>query len=89
MNDTTPIEVDTPPAANKIAQASAIAQRMRAEIGKALIGQTHTVDQVLIALFAGGHVLNEAYPALAKPCWCGRWQKPLTARLRVSSSRPT
>ena len=38
MNETTPIEVDTPPATNKIAQASAIAQRMRAEIGKALIG---------------------------------------------------
>ena len=66
MNDTTPIEVDTPPATSKIAQASAIVQRMRAEIGKALIGQTHTVDQVLIALFAGGHMLIEGVPGLGK-----------------------
>lgn len=66
MNDAThPVE-QTAPANNKIAQASAIAQRMRAEIGKALIGQTDTVDQVLIALFAGGHVLIEGVPGVGK-----------------------
>jgi MoxR-like ATPase len=49
-----------------IAQAAAIAQRMRAEIGKALIGQEQVVEQILIALFAAGHVLIEGVPGLGK-----------------------
>ncbi|MES2000486.1 MAG: MoxR family ATPase [Pseudomonadota bacterium] len=66
MNDTTPMAADAVPASNPVAQASAIAQRMRAEIAKALIGQTDTVEQVLIALFAGGHVLIEGVPGVGK-----------------------
>jgi MoxR-like ATPase len=49
-----------------IAQAAAIANRMRAEIGKALIGQEQVVEQILIALFAAGHVLIEGVPGLGK-----------------------
>jgi len=49
-----------------IAQATAIAHRMRAEIGKALIGQEQVVEQILIALFAAGHVLIEGVPGLGK-----------------------
>ena len=49
-----------------IAQASAIANRMRQEIGKALIGQEAVVEQILIALFAAGHVLIEGVPGLGK-----------------------
>ncbi len=49
-----------------IAQAAAIAQRMRTEIGKALIGQEQVVEQILIALFAAGHVLIEGVPGLGK-----------------------
>ena len=50
----------------RIAQAAAIANRMRAEIGKALIGQEQVVEQILIALFAAGHVLIEGVPGLGK-----------------------
>jgi MoxR-like ATPase len=39
---------------------------MRAEMGKALIGQNAVIDQVLIALLAGGHVLIEGVPGLGK-----------------------
>jgi MoxR-like ATPase len=39
---------------------------MRAEVGKALIGQAEVVDQVLIALLSGGHVLIEGVPGLGK-----------------------
>src|SRR3982750_51724 len=39
---------------------------MRAEIAKALIGQDRIVEQVLIALLAGGHVLIEGVPGLGK-----------------------
>ena len=66
MNDTTPTAAEAAPVSNPVAQASAIAQRMRAEIAKALIGQTDTVEQVLIALFAGGHVLIEGVPGVGK-----------------------
>ena len=43
-----------------------IAERMRSEIAKAVIGQSHTVDLMLTALFAGGHVLLEGPPGTAK-----------------------
>lgn len=66
MNETVSPSPDTPPANNRISQAYAIAQRMRTEIGKALIGQTDTIDQVLIALFAGGHILIEGVPGVGK-----------------------
>ncbi len=40
--------------------------RMRAEIGRAIVGQTEVVDQLLIGLFARGHVLLVGVPGLAK-----------------------
>jgi MoxR-like ATPase len=48
------------------AQAAKIAAAMRAEIGKALIGQADVIDAVLCALLAGGHVLVEGVPGLGK-----------------------
>jgi MoxR-like ATPase len=39
---------------------------IRTEIGKALVGQDHVVEQVLIAFFASGHVLIEGLPGLGK-----------------------
>ena len=44
----------------------ALADRMRAEIGKAVVGQNDTVDLMLTALMAGGHVLLEGPPGTAK-----------------------
>src|SRR5579871_2866205 len=43
-----------------------MADRMRAEIAKAVVGQSDTVDLMLIALLAGGHVLLEGPPGTAK-----------------------
>jgi len=43
-----------------------ISQRLRAEIGKAIIGQADTVDLMLTALFSGGHILLEGPPGTAK-----------------------
>jgi len=48
------------------AQAAKIAAAMRAEIGKALVGQRDVIDAVLCALLAGGHVLVEGVPGLGK-----------------------
>ena len=45
-----------------VAQAAAI----RDEVAKAFIGQDAVLDQVIVALLAGGHVLLEGVPGLGK-----------------------
>jgi len=40
--------------------------RVRAEVGKVIVGQDEIVEGVLVALFAGGHVLLEGLPGLGK-----------------------
>ena len=42
------------------------AHAIRTEVGKAFIGQEDTLDQVIVALLAGGHVLLEGVPGLGK-----------------------
>ncbi|MGC1304946.1 MAG: AAA family ATPase, partial [Caulobacteraceae bacterium] len=44
----------------------ALAGRVRAEMAKAVVGQTATVDLLLTTLFAGGHILLEGPPGVAK-----------------------
>ncbi|QYM77864.1 MoxR family ATPase [Horticoccus luteus] len=41
-------------------------QKLRAEIGKAVIGQDAVIERLLVALLANGHVLLEGMPGLAK-----------------------
>ena len=58
-----------PPASNIAQQrqrASQLAQGLRQELQKAVIGQTAVIDDVLTALIAGGHVLLEGVPGLGK-----------------------
>ena len=40
--------------------------RVKSEVLKVIVGQTNVVDGVLVALFAGGHVLLEGVPGLGK-----------------------
>jgi len=47
-------------------KAADAAQALRTEIGRAMVGQTQVVEQVLAALFAAGHVLIEGVPGLGK-----------------------
>jgi MoxR-like ATPase len=47
-------------------RASALAQALRSELRKAVIGQSAVIDDVLTALIAGGHVLVEGVPGLGK-----------------------
>jgi len=49
-----------------LAQASELAQSIKAEISKAVIGQQKVVHETLIALLAGGNVLIEGVPGLGK-----------------------
>ncbi|MCP4409620.1 MAG: MoxR family ATPase [Gammaproteobacteria bacterium] len=43
-----------------------LGQRIHAQIAKAVIGQGPVIEQVMIALFAAGHVLIEGVPGLGK-----------------------
>ena len=54
------------PAAVQRQRASQLAQALRQELQKALIGQGAVIDDVLTALLAGGHVLLEGVPGLGK-----------------------
>ena len=49
-----------------VAEVKALADDIRREIGKAVIGQETAVNLLLTALFAGGHVLLEGPPGTAK-----------------------
>ena len=49
--------------------ATALVERVdaiRRQIGAAFIGQNDVLDQLLVALLAGGHVLIEGVPGLGK-----------------------
>jgi len=39
---------------------------MRSEVGKIIVGQDAVIEEMMIALFSGGHVLLEGVPGLAK-----------------------
>ena len=54
------------PTPAEIEQAAKTVAAMRAEIGRAVVGQSDVVDQVLVALLAAGHVLLEGVPGLGK-----------------------
>lgn len=47
-------------------EVKTIAERIRAEIARAVVGQEDAVDMLLTALFAGGHVMLEGPPGTAK-----------------------
>ena len=55
-----------PPTDEQLSQAYKLAARLHAEISKVMIGQKAVIDQVLISLFAAGHVLIEGVPGLGK-----------------------
>jgi MoxR-like ATPase len=52
--------------ANTITRAAELLGRLRETIGQALVGQLAVVEQVVVALVSGGHVLIEGVPGLGK-----------------------
>jgi MoxR-like ATPase len=43
-----------------------LAEHVRSEISKVIIGQKEAVDQLLLVLVCGGHAVIEGVPGLAK-----------------------
>jgi MoxR-like ATPase len=58
--------VDMKEAARRIERAGETLQRVRLEVGRAVVGQRLMVDRLLVGLLTGGHVLLEGVPGLAK-----------------------
>src|SRR5207248_3772189 len=50
----------------KVDEVQTLAQAIRTEIAKAVVGQDSSVELMLVALFAGGHILLEGPPGTAK-----------------------
>ena len=62
-----PVAPAAPSAASSQRQrASQLAQALRQELQKAVVGQTAVIDDVLTALIGAGHVLVEGVPGLGK-----------------------
>ncbi len=57
---------DLAAATARIAEAGAFATRVRDEVGRVVVGQAGLVERLLVGLVAGGHVLLEGVPGLAK-----------------------
>jgi len=76
VDDSNPIADDGSPTAmtetqpkdlgNPIAAFQATFERIRREIATVIVGHDDVVNQILIALFAGGHVLLEGVPGTGK-----------------------
>jgi MoxR-like ATPase len=49
-----------------VAKESAFIDDLTAEISRVIVGQTYMVERILVGLLAGGHVLLEGVPGLAK-----------------------
>ncbi|MBI5514440.1 MAG: AAA family ATPase [Deltaproteobacteria bacterium] len=50
----------------RLSAAAAQLERLRGALSEVIVGQREVVDQVLVALLAGGHVLLEGAPGLGK-----------------------
>ena len=61
MSDPTPASAPPPAAA-----AVAVMEKLRTGLGSVVVGQNGAVEQVLVALLAGGHALLEGVPGTAK-----------------------
>jgi MoxR-like ATPase len=57
---------ETSAPAPSLADVGALADAIRGEVAKAIVGQAETIDHLLIALLAQGHVLLEGPPGTAK-----------------------
>ena len=57
---------DTAPLESAVENFTTTFRRIEQELGKMMVGQQEVVEAVLVAFFAGGHVLLEGVPGLGK-----------------------
>ena len=66
----------------RIEQARIARDKVLAELRKVIVGQAELIDQVLVALFAGGHVLLVGVPGLAKTLLVSSLAKTLSMNFK-------
>ena len=63
---TEPAPVQTLDDRQKVQEVGRVRERLESELAKVIVGQKAVLDEMLIALFSGGHVLLVGVPGLAK-----------------------
>src|SRR4051812_40733879 len=69
MIERNPVDTPNTPYANEqktVDQLQASRARINAELSKVIVGQHQVIEELLLALFAGGHCLITGAPGLAK-----------------------
>jgi len=63
---TTTAPFDLAAATERVVNAGGFTRRVREEVGRVVVGQGALIERLLVGLLAGGHVLLEGVPGLAK-----------------------
>ena len=66
MADTMADETGQPKSASVAEAFRETARKLRTEVAKLIVGHDRALDELLAALFAGGHVLVEGVPGIGK-----------------------
>jgi MoxR-like ATPase len=66
----------------QVGEVREIAEAIRTEMGKAIVGQAETLDLMLVALFSGGHMLLEGPPGTAKTLLANAFARTLDLDFR-------
>jgi MoxR-like ATPase len=74
--------VGTKEAAQQIERAGQVLHDVREEVGRVVVGQHLMVDRLLVGVLAGGHVLLEGVPGLAKTLAVQSLAQALAVRFR-------
>jgi MoxR-like ATPase len=77
MEDTTP---DIQQINEEIERESAFVELIQMEVNKAIVGQRHMLDRLMIALLGNGHILLEGVPGLAKTLAINSLSQAIDAR---------
>ena len=62
---------------------------VKQQIGRVIVGQGRVVDELLLAVFSGGHCLLQGVPGLAKTLLVQTLAEAVDLSFAVFSSRPT
>lgn len=71
-----------------IAAQRELAQKIRAEVSKVIVGQEKLIDRLVLALVTGGHILLEGVPGLAKTLSVNTLAKALGLQFKRISFTP-
>ncbi len=64
-------------------------KQIREQLRKVIVGQEEVIDQVLIAIYVGGHCLITGCPGWPRRCSSAPSLRSWASRSGASSSRPT